>query len=669
VDTQPALRGAPLQPAREWLEADGLGGFASGCDDLSRTRRYHALLLTATTPPLGRFALVQAVEAWLVAGAERIPLSAHRYQGDVVYPGGSGRIRAFRAVPWPRWTLDGGPAGAVEFELTVPRGHHAVCLTWRLSESRPGLRLEVRPLLSGRDPHALSRETDTPPFETEAWPGGVRWRPRGPLPAVQALANGAYREAPDWFRRFLYTEERERGYDHQEDLYSPGVFEFDLGRSEAALVFHADPELSARAADLAGAAGLAGAWRRTELARRGAFPSRLERAADAYLVRRGDGATIVAGYPWFGDWGRDTFIALRGLCLATGRLDEAGSILREWSRHVSDGMLPNRFPDDGREPEYNSVDAALWFVVAAHELLEESERAGARVDPETDVALRSAVSSILEGHARGTRHGIGVDEDGLLKAGAPGLQLTWMDARVEGRVITPRIGKPVEVQALWINALAIGARLDARWRGPFTRALRSFLCRFWSDDTRALHDVVDVDHARGTQDSTLRPNQVLAVGGLPLQLLRGVRARLVVDALERHLWTPLGLRSLERRSPDYRGTYAGDPVRRDEAYHQGTVWPWLIGPFVEAWVRVRGNSRAARAEARERFLHPLLAHLDEAGLGHVSEVADGDAPHRPGGCPFQAWSLGELVRLDRRVLGADAASAPEPSGQGAEVTA
>jgi predicted glycogen debranching enzyme len=420
------------------------------------------------------------------------------------------------------------------------------------------------------------------------------------------------------------------------------------------LVLHADPELARGDAD---ARTLASEWRRTERARRGAFPSRLECAADAYIVRRGAGATIVAGYPWFGDWGRDSFIALRGLCLATGRLDEAQQILLEWSRHVSEGMLPNRFADgsgQGGAAEFNSVDASLWFVVAVHELLEARERAGRATDPQAVAALHAAVDQILEGYRRGTRHGIGADHDGLLRAGEPGQQLTWMDARVDGRVITPRIGKPVEVQALWINALAIGARRHSRWRAPYELARRSFLARFWDDGARGLFDVIDVNHVPGASDPSLRPNQILAVGGLPLQLVTGARARMLVDTVERALWTPLGLRSLAPQSPDYRGRYRGGPIERDEAYHQGTVWPWLLGPFVEAWVRVRRDTAAARREARERFLLPLLAHLDEAGLGHVSEVADGDAPHTPGGCPFQAWSVGELVRLERSVLREDA---------------
>jgi predicted glycogen debranching enzyme len=466
------------------------------------------------------------------------------------------------------------------------------------------------------------------------------------MPAVVARTNGLYRAEPQWYRAFLYEEERARGYDHVEDLASPGFIEHDLGRGDACLILAAavdSPSSASLSAD-APVAELARELRERELDRRRSLPP-LERAADAYLVRRGEGRSLVAGYPWFTDWGRDTFLALRGLLLARGRASESAEILLAWADHVSRGMLPNRFPDEG-EPEFNSVDASLWFVVAVEETLaaaKELSRAQRGV-------LENAALAILEGYASGTRYGIRADSDGLLACGEPGQQLTWMDARIDGEVITPRIGKPVEVQALWIQALAFGARFEKRFRALLEKASAAFEPRFWNESNGYLNDVVDCDHVRGTADETLRPNQVLAIGGLARTLIDPARARRVVTVLERDLWTPLGLRTLPRRDPRYHGRYAGGTAERDRAYHQGTVWPWLIGPFVEAWVRVQGAGAETRRVARERFLAPLLAHLDEAGLGHVSEVADGDAPHAPGGCPFQAWSLGECLRLERVVL-------------------
>lgn len=333
---------------------------------------------------------------------------------------------------------------------------------------------------------------------------------------------------------------------------------------------------------------------------------------------------------------------MRGLCLATGRHDLARSILLEWAGHVAQGMLPNLFPDGAREPEYNSVDASLWYVVAVHDYLAAAPQPAA-----PDLArLATAVTAILEGYSVGTRHGIGADADGLLRAGQPGLQLTWMDAKVGDWVVTPRLGKPVEIQALWINALRSGVRFDRRWRGAADRAERAFARRFWNPATGGLHDVVDADLVAGRDDATVRPNQIFAVGGLPFPVLERRKAASVVALVEQALLTPLGLRSLAPTAPGYRAHYAGGVRERDGAYHQGTVWPWLMGPFVEAWLRTHGHTPLARAEARRRFLAPLQEHLATAGRGHISEVADAAAPHHPGGCPFQAWSLGEFLRLE-----------------------
>jgi predicted glycogen debranching enzyme len=395
-----------------------------------------------------------------------------------------------------------------------------------------------------------------------------------------------------------------------------------------------------------------------EARRRQVFASPLDRAADSYLVKRGSGRTVVAGYPWFTDWGRDTFIAMRGLCLATGRLDDAAQILGEWSGAVSEGMLPNRFPDHGEAPEYNSVDASLWFVVAVHDLIAAYEREGRDLGAELHQQLAQAVNAILDGHARGTRHGIRLDEDGLLAAGEPGVQLTWMDAKIGDWVVTPRIGKPVEVQALWLNALTIGAALGTaganRWRAVAEMGRRSFEARFWNPDRRFLFDVVDVNHLPGKNDPSLRPNQILAVGGLPYPVLDGLYARSVVDAVEAALLTPVGLRSLGPAEGGYVQRYLGGPSERDAAYHQGTVWPWLIGPFVEAWVRVHGASPDALVEARDHFLRPLLC-IAEANGGQLFEIADAEPRHVPRGCTFQAWSVGELLRVSRG-LGAEPAA-------------
>ncbi|HKG94741.1 MAG TPA: amylo-alpha-1,6-glucosidase [Gemmatimonadaceae bacterium] len=680
----------------EWLETDGLGGFASGRADGVRTRRYHALLLAATTPPTGRVVLVNGVDASVrEGGGDRAPvaLTSQRYAPDVTSPGGASRVASFTREPWPTWTYRLPSGREVIHELVVSHGAPLVALSWRLAESTSDdgpVTLTVRPFLSGRDAHATHHENGAFDFEARVSGPRVTWRPYAPLPAVVALASGGYRHDPQWYRNFQYDDERDRGLDFTEDLASPGEFTFDLtGGARAVLAFgvggHA---FSAAMRKLNGAP--AACWEAvasTERARRAAFPTSLHRAADAYVVKRGEGKTVVAGYPWFSDWGRDTFVALRGLCIAGGRTEDARGVLLEWSRHVSEGMLPNYFPEGAADAasapnaEYNAVDASLWYVVAVHELL----RARA-VSPAARKALLGAVEAIVAGYAAGTRFGIRADaESGLLAVGAPGAQLTWMDAKIGDWVVTPRGGKPVEVQALWINALRIAAEHGvagaARWAEMAERAQASFAERFWNEAGGCLYDVVDTfappgagaDHVPGGVDASFRPNQIFAVGGLPYALLdpstgsgqARERARRVVDAVEARLWTPAGPRSLAPGEPGYAPHYGGDMRARDAAYHRGTVWPWLAGAFIEAWVRVRGGTPEAKQAARERFLVPLLEHYAGAAPGHIAELADAEPPHAPGGCPFQAWSVGEALRVTETVLRVDAAPSLPPRRQAA----
>jgi predicted glycogen debranching enzyme len=626
----------------EWLETDGLGGFASGTASGIRTRRYHGLLLTATTPPTGRVMLVNGVEVWAITPRGRFALSTHRYQPDVRHPDGTTRLVSFEHRPWPTWTWDLGSETRVIGELCMTAGVPRAVTTWRVEGGSESVALEVRPLMSGRDYHATHRENGAFGFDPEVCGARLSWTPYPGLPVVSCLTNGTYTHHPEWYRQFLYTAERERGLDDTEDLASPGVITFErVEQRDAVCVWQAG---TMEPMDRPAVAELADHCRESERRRRAHFDTPLAFAADQYIVRRGAGRTIVAGYPWFTDWGRDTFIALRGLCLATGRLADARDILLAWADTVSHGMLPNRFPDDGGVPEYNSVDASLWFVVAVHELLGAAGKRMGLISRAQKARLQESCLAIVSGYARGTRYGIHMDDDALLAAGERGQQLTWMDARVGDREITPRIGKPVEVQALWLNALHAVSVFDVSWGHVLARGMLSFGERFWNADRRILYDVIDVDHVRGTCDTTLRPNQVFAIGGLPLPIVTNGRARVIADAIEQYLWTPRGLRSLARMEPGYVPHYEGDSGRRDGAYHQGTVWPWLIGAFVDAWIRVRGSTDDVRAAASRRFVAPLHEHLEDAGLGHVSEITDGDAPFTPRGGPFQAWSLGELIR-------------------------
>ncbi|MCW6508308.1 amylo-alpha-1,6-glucosidase [Lichenifustis flavocetrariae] len=631
----------------EWLEADGLGGFASGTVAGLRTRRYHALLLTATNPPAGRVVLVNGIEAEVETSSGTMPITSQRYAPDVLHPRGFEAIHSFSREPWPTWTFVLADGTEIVFEIVVDPDACDTLLRLRREAGTGPCRLTVRPLISGRDYHALHHENPAFDFAATVHESNVSWRPYQDRPAISALTNGTYRHAPQWYRQFLYAAERERGLDCVEDLASPGSFGFDLAASEAAvMVLRAGESGNMRPA------AYAASLMRTARETRAAAGSRLRRSAQSYRVDRGQGSTLVAGYPWFTDWGRDTFIALRGLLIGLGDLHTAQAILLAWAETVSQGMLPNRFPDLGDAPEYNAVDASLWYIVAVHDFLVACETV--RQPPGSRVmdTLQAACEAIVAGYTVGTRFGIGVDEDGLVAAGEPGLQLTWMDAKVGDWVVTPRIGKPVEVQALWINALHIVATL---WRPELkaaeARARSAFAARF-ADPAGGLYDVVDVDHVPGTADSRVRPNQIFAVGGLPFPVVAGAQARGIVDRVEAKLLTPLGLRTLATDDPAYQGRYRGGPRARDGAYHQGTVWPWLMGPFVDAWLAVRDRTEAAKAEARARFIPPLARHIETAGLGHISEIADGDAPHRPGGCPFQAWSLGEYIRI-RRMLDLD----------------
>jgi len=642
----------------EWLETDGLGGFASGTVSGLRTRRYHAMLLVATRPPTGRVVLVNGLEVWIETPAGRFALSSHAYASDLVHPDGAQRLEAFAAQPWPHWQFRLEDNTRVDQELFVRHGAPVVVLTWRLHAPQEGVKLSVRPLLSGRDYHALHHENTAYRFDAERRHGQVIWQPYPDLPRIVALSNGTYTHGPDWYRHFFYAEEHGRGLDDTEDLATPGYFSWDLSQGEAVCLFAAASQETPSLPLQGTAEACAQALRQAERQRRQSFSSTLHRAADAYLVRRGTGKTLVAGYPWFTDWGRDTLIALRGLCLATGRLDAARDILLEWAGAVSEGMLPNRFPDRGEHPEFNAVDASLWYVIAVYDFLQAIDQQSRPLAPSDRKTLHEAIDAILRGYARGTRYGIHLDDDGLLAAGEPGVQLTWMDAKVGDWVVTPRLGKPVEVEALWLNALWIARDLSEPWGTLFTRGCEVFRTRFWNETDGYLYDVVDADHRAGDVDPSLRPNQLFAVGGLPLTLLPPERARRVVDTVEAHLWTPMGLRSLAPDAPGYVPRYEGGVHERDGAYHQGTVWPWLIGPFIEAWLRTRGNTRVAKQYARATYLKPLLQHLDAAGLGHISEIADGDPPHTPRGCPFQAWSLGEALRLALVVLADDSSSSP-----------
>ena len=436
-----------------------------------------------------------------------------------------------------------------------------------------------------------------------------------------------------------------------EDLGCPGEFHFELDKSDGILLLGAGQRLSNQINSAGSPAErVFEIVHDTELKRRQAI-TRVERSAEQYIVKRDSGKTIIAGYPWFTDWGRDTFIAIRGLCLARDDHETAKSILVSWADTVSEGMIPNRFPDHGEAPEYNSVDASLWYIIAVYEYWQLLDRLGIVKNADETSKLESAIEAILEGYSNGTRHGIGKDEDGLIAAGEEGVQLTWMDAKVGDWVVTPRIGKPVEIQCMWINALWIAAQFSPVWKPHLKRAEQSFEEKFWNEEASCLYDIVDENHEAGRNDAAIRPNQIMAVGGLPYSTVDGEKAKAILATVESKLLTPLGLRYLGPDDAEYKPVYTGGVLERDGAYHQGTVWPWLIGPFVEAWFNVNGRSKETADDAKTRFLYPLEAHLETSGLGHISEISDATSPYTPRGCPFQAWSLSEFIRIQKLIEG------------------
>lgn len=607
----------PVPPAdAEWLVTNGLGGYAMGTVDGPPTRAYHGLLVAALRPPVERTMLVAGLEEYVRRADDLVPL---------------GRPVAVR-IDGRRPVLTFDLAGVrLERTIWMAHGSNTTYVRYALpAGSAANVDLRLVPLVTDRDHHAVRRIDD-----------GI---PGGPL---RIMAPGA-RIGPEgrWVRDIRLAEESARGLADVQDLWAPlhvdgtvrpGIPCTLILTAEGTDHEPADPE-RALAADIgrdatlvADAGGPAA----------GTLAHRLVLAADAFLVRRAipglpDGRSVIAGYPWFNDWGRDTMIALPGLCLATGRHREAATILRSFARFERDGLIPNDFPDDpGREPAYHTIDASLWFVraVAAY-----GEATG---DEALVRELLPTVRSIVEHHRDGTRFGIGTDpSDGLIRGGADGVQLTWMDAKVDDWVVTPRRGKPVEIQALWVDAL----RHLADWTGEAgfsalaDQATVSFRKRFWRPELGHLADVVDGPDG---DDLALRPNQLLALS-LSRPLVEPAMARSVLAAVDRELLVPYGLRSLAPSDPAYRGTFQGDRYHRDGAYHQGTVWTWPIGPYADAVAR-SGAGPAAAAEVLARF----TGHLDVAGLGSVSEILEPGAPFTPRGCPFQAWGVAEVLRAWR----------------------
>ncbi len=662
-----ALGGFDATRQREWLVTNGIGGFAAGTLSLVNTRRYHGLLFAALRPPVDRVALVAKLEVAVEYGGLCWKLATNEYADGTIEPQGFCHLESFRMQGLvPVWTWLIGDA-RLQQRLWMRHGENTTYVQFTRIGGLKAMRLTVEPLCTYRDYHWQTRGERR--FGMDLVTDGVTIHAHEGAQPYRVLCAGAQVQInPVTYWNFLHREEGARGLDCVEDLLRPACFTADLsaGDSRSWVLSTADHEPMPAAAALQ-----AEMLRHEELIRPLEFGhgggtqrlrpciDRLALAADQFVVDRRDasgvtlGKTLIAGYPWFSDWGRDTMIALPGITLATGRPEIAVSVLRTFARFVSQGMLPNRFPDGGEAPEYNTVDASLWFFVAVHEYLR------VRNDREFAAEIYPTLKDMLLWHVRGTRFGIGMDPtDSLLRAGEAGVQLTWMDAKVGDWVVTPRIGKPVEINALWYNAVSIlrdmaGALQHSADQVEFsllaTRIQSAFAEAFWCPVAGHLYDVIDgpdgeMDPGGRRRDASLRPNQIFALS-LPHVLLTGEKARQVLDVCLAQLWTPVGLRSLAPREGGYVGRYTGGPVERDAAYHQGTVWSWLLGPFAIAHLRIHRDPAAALA-----LLLGIPAHLREACVGQISEIMDADPPFTPRGCFAQAWGVAEVLRAFREIL-------------------
>ncbi len=626
----------------EWMVTYGIGGYGMGSMLGARTRHYHGLLVAALEPPTGRQVLVaQMIECVTLSNGKTEHLHVQEWGGGATDPRGDLLLESFAlegAIPTWRYKIGNAK---LEKRLWMKHGENTTFISYTLTAGN-AVMLELKPLCTHRDHHAGTKAGEAP--RVDALHDGLELRFLNNEPYFIRANTGEHFAGGDWwFNEFLRVE-AERGFDASEDLYRAGGFVATLEPGQT-LALALSTEASTHATTWqdelkAECARTNTLLERAKATREPAWVRQLVIAADQFVVARNDqqsadGHTVIAGYPWFGDWGRDTMIALPGLALATGRPELASSLLRTFGRFVDRGMIPNRFPDAGETPEYNTVDATLWYIHALREYVQTT-------GDETLVdELWGTLEAMVRWHINGTRYGIQMDpNDGLLRAGEPGVQLTWMDAKIGDWVVTPRTGKPVEINALWYSALRtlegwVGPRKATHnYRALADRVMDSF-SRYWNKSTNYLYDVLDGPDG---DDPSIRPNAVIAASLEPSPLENRWR-KAIVDTASEKLLTPYGLRSLAPDDTRYAPRYLGSPLERDAVYHQGTVWPWLIGPFVEAHLRAYGNPLAARG-----FLEPIAEHLTRGGLGSVSEILDGDAPHAPRGCPWQAWSVAEILR-------------------------
>jgi len=626
--------------SREWLETNGIGGYSSGTVSGANIRKYHGLLVAAMHPPVGRMVLLSKLVETVITENASYELDCNQFY-DNVHPKGFQYLSGFKKGLFNEFTFQ---TGNVEIVKTVfmPHGENTTIVRYEVKKADGDVTLKLKPFLAYRDYHGIMRANDGISRDFHFDGDTLKLQPYNGTPDLFITVPGAvFAPQPDWYKGYIYSGERDRGMECEEDLFTHGEFYVRLKKGDI---------LSVVATVEAGKAKDAEKLFTVEKKRReklisslkvqDEFASTLALAADQFVVKRGkDQKTIIAGYHWFSDWGRDTMISLPGLCLSTGRFEDAKKIFQAFAKYVDQGMIPNRFPDVGEEPEYNTVDATLWYIVAAYQYFKKTDDKAFIVKE-----LFPLFEDIISWHLKGTRYGIKADTDGLLNAGEEGVQLTWMDAKIGDWVVTPREGKAVEINALWFNALMImqefaklAGKEEKLYKDKATQVQKSFNKEFLNDISGTLYDVI-----RGLyKDSSVRPNQLFAIS-LPFELVNKKISKAILKEVEQLLLTPNGLRSLSPKNYHYKAYYAGDGLARDSAYHQGTVWSWLMGPYMSAKIKIDGE--AGKEEVR-KLLKGFEKHLTEAGVGSVSEIFDGTEPFFPKGCIAQAWGVAEALRV------------------------
>jgi predicted glycogen debranching enzyme len=624
----------------EWIETNGIGGYASGTVSGAHSRRYHGLLVAAIHPPVGRMVMVSKLDETVVVDEQRFELGTNQYSG-ALHPMGFKQLTRFERNLFPEFYYK---VGDVEIKKTIAaiQGENTTVILYEVINAKKEFNIELLPLYACRDFHSIAHANDSIGQPYLFQDGVFRTLNYQGCPELFISApDSQFSESKNWYYNFEYAVEQNRGLDFKEDLYTHGKFSIEMKRgSRVGVILSTEDPSGKNALQLLEKEKK----RREEVVKEFLWNEDLKRlalAADQFIVKRGELKTIIAGYHWFSDWGRDTMISLPGLCLVTGRFEDAKDILKAFANGVSEGMLPNRFPDHGEALEYNTIDATLWFFHAIYKYYQYTQ------DKTFIKSVLPVLQDIIDWHYKGTRYTIHVDpSDELLYGGHDGVQLTWMDAKVGDWVVTPRRGKPVEINALWYNALSIMGYLLAedgltkesdKYKMKARVVANSFNDKFWNEENGYLYDCLDGDY----KDATIRPNQTYAIS-LPFSLLTKERAAKVLQVVKDHLLTPKGLRSLSPSHPEYKPVYEGDPWHRDGAYHQGTVWSFLLGAYVDALMNVSDGKGTSEATG---MITEFLEHLNEAGVGTVSEIFDAEPPHTPRGCMAQAWGVAEILRV------------------------